>query len=269
MILRRRHLLYALAALAAVPLPASGVVGGGATQQSLGVSVSLDSCGVASTTVVCKLDASFSPIDGARYYTAAVTAPDGSVQDYGDVPSGAASLWVPYTGNGTYTVTVSAWGEKVKDPKPIATDTADTSDGTGNVAPTSTPGNSASGSGSKSSSATGAAPAGHVGTGQPGNSSSGSVPGDVTPTKPTTPAPTGDPGTSDSTTCVPVPATPPPPASTPAPTGGSAPPIPGVSHDDTQSMDASGVLPTGTGTPSCPNPTTTPYGGTCCPTPAG
>ena len=30
--------------------------------------------------------------------------------DFGDVGAGAASFWVPYVGNGTYTVSVSAYG---------------------------------------------------------------------------------------------------------------------------------------------------------------
>ena len=139
--IRRRHLLYVLAALA-VPIPAFAVgVGTGTPQpQPLDVAVSLDECGIASTTVVCKLDATFNSIDGARYYTAAVTGPDGSVVDYGNVSSGATSLWVPYVGDGTYSVTVSAWGEIVKHhkPKPLATDSANTAGA--NHRTTATPG---------------------------------------------------------------------------------------------------------------------------------
>ena len=264
--IRRRHLLYVLAALA-VPLPASAVVSGSDAAPALSVSVALDQCGVASTAVVCKLDASFAPIDGARYYTAAVTGPDGSVVDYGDVPSGAASLWVPYVGNGTYTVTVSAWGAPVKynKPKPIATGTATAGDGGGAVSSTAKPGAATQPSaGAKTTSSAHTVAAGHVGTAPGANSSRRSDSASVTPSKPSAtgtyaPAPT----------CTPVPATPPPPTdpATPPSASGSAG-INGVSPGDAQTLQASGVLPTDTTTPDCPDPVTTPDG-SCCPPPAG
>ena len=123
--IRRRHLLYVLAALA-VPIPAFGIGVGSSAAQPLDVGVTLDQCGIASTTVVCKFDASYNSVAGARYYTASVTGPDGSVVDYGDVSSGGTSLWVPYVGDGTYTVTVSAWGDVSGQhkPKPLATGSA-------------------------------------------------------------------------------------------------------------------------------------------------
>jgi hypothetical protein len=263
--MKRRHLLYLLAALA-VPLPASAVMSSDApAAPSLSVSVSLDSCGVASTTVVCKLDATFAPIEGARYYSAAVTGPDGSVVDYGDVPSGAASLWVPYVGNGTYTVTVSAWGEptKYEKPKPIATDSASAGDGGGAVSRTSTPGNKQSGSDvgkSSSSDSAGTVSADNVGN-APGTGSSSGDSASVD-------------GSSDSVgtyspdeDCTPIPADPPPPSdpATPASDGSG---INGVSAGDAQSLEQSGVLPSDTTTADCPDPQTTPDG-TCCPTPAG
>jgi hypothetical protein len=110
--MRRRTLLYVLLALA-VPLPALALTGGSsAPAPDLRVSASLDSCGTAADQIVCKIDASWNSLPGATRYTARVTSPDGSVTDYGDVGPGGTSFWVPYVGNGTYTVTVAVYGAK-------------------------------------------------------------------------------------------------------------------------------------------------------------
>lgn len=122
---RRRAVILAALALA-VPLPALALTGGSGS--GLAVSASLNGCGVASGSIVCGIDASFSGVPEARYITASVTAPDGSVTDFGTVArgsSGSATLWVPYTGNGTYTVSASAWGvDDSGDPEVIETDEA-------------------------------------------------------------------------------------------------------------------------------------------------
>jgi hypothetical protein len=108
----KRALLYATLALA-VPLPALALEGGSG-DGSLDVQASLAGCAVAEGSIVCTIDTSFSGIEDAEYYTGSVTAPDGSVTDFGMIAEsrggGSASLSVPYTGNGSYTVTVSAWG---------------------------------------------------------------------------------------------------------------------------------------------------------------
>jgi hypothetical protein len=106
---RRRALLYAALALA-VPLPALAITGAQSDAASLDVSAGLDNCGLVADQIVCKIDATWSEIPGADRYSASVTRADGSVVDYGDVGAGSASFWVPYVGNGTYTVEVSAWG---------------------------------------------------------------------------------------------------------------------------------------------------------------
>src|SRR3954453_17785658 len=108
---RQRLLLYvALALLVPVPALAIDQLGGpGSGSTSLDASASLDSCGLFENQIVCKIDASFNEVDGATSYTASVSAPTGAVSDYGTVVAGA-SLWVPYVGNGTYTVEVQAWG---------------------------------------------------------------------------------------------------------------------------------------------------------------
>jgi hypothetical protein len=106
--IRKRVLLYAALALA-VPLPALAI-GSGTDGGSLDVQASLGGCGVGGGAIVCRIDASFTPIDDAEYYIASVTAADGSVTDLGRVEAGGTSVPVPYAGNGTYTVTITAWG---------------------------------------------------------------------------------------------------------------------------------------------------------------
>jgi hypothetical protein len=119
-------MLYAALALA-IPLPALAVTGdeGGS---GLSVEASLAGCGVNGPRIVCEINTSFGSIEGADYYTASVAAPDGSVTDFGQVAGaggGGTSLWVPYVGNGTYSVTVTAWGdEKTGEPEVIDKDRA-------------------------------------------------------------------------------------------------------------------------------------------------
>jgi hypothetical protein len=265
---KRRYLLLALVALT-VPLPALGVSSGDAA--SLSVSASLDQCGVASTSVVCKFDASYNEVPGADYYTASVTGPDGSVVDYGNVPGGATSLWVPYVGNGTYTISISAWGEPTGNnnkPKPIATDSASAG---GTTQSTSAPG--AKDSSSSRTDTSGASSAGAPGQqGQQSSSASSGWANDpsTTTTTPTTTTPSDPPAE----TCVPQ-TDPPPPATTTTPTTTSSttstgPAMSGVSPEAADSMSTSGELPSTTTEQPCPDGTTPKPGpdGPCCPTPA-
>ena len=134
---RRRTLLYAVLALA-VPLPAFALGGGHGGSGGLGLSASLDRCGITGADIVCKIDASWSAVPGATRYTASVTSPDGSVTDYGSVGGSGTSFWVPYTGNGTYSVTVSAWGTPPGVEKPVVV--AKQRAGTGTPAVTSSEG---------------------------------------------------------------------------------------------------------------------------------
>lgn len=107
-----RRLLLVLLALS-VPLPALALEGG-SEPGGLEVQASLEECGIGDGSVVCKINATFSGVEGAEYYTASVTRADGSAQDYGRVAEGegggSAGLWVSYVGAGDYTVTISAWG---------------------------------------------------------------------------------------------------------------------------------------------------------------
>src|SRR5436190_14584456 len=126
---RRRMILYAALALA-VPVLAFALELTGESAPapgSLDASASLDGCGLFEQQIVCKVDVGFNQIAGADRYAASVTAPDGSVADYGDVGAGGAGLWVPYVGDGTYTVTVQAWGKPPKQkakPKLLTSDKA-------------------------------------------------------------------------------------------------------------------------------------------------
>ena len=113
----RRH-LGRRAALGAASVAASlGVllpgVASGQTQPA-GLSVSADVTGChgspAAGTVACDIYVSFSSISGARSYTAEVSRPGGGVQTF-NVGGGSATLPVGYTGNGTYVVTIKAYGD--------------------------------------------------------------------------------------------------------------------------------------------------------------
>jgi hypothetical protein len=108
---RRLALPVALAAVLALfcALPASGA------GRTLSVDPSLGMCGRAGDAVWCRIDARFSGIPGADYYTASVTGPDGAASEWGSVSppagegSGSASIWTPANVGGSYTITVSAW----------------------------------------------------------------------------------------------------------------------------------------------------------------
>lgn len=105
-----RYLLPLLAALV-VPLQAGALGGSGG---GLAVSASLNGCGVAETGISCRVDVSWSGVEGAERYSATATLADGSVIDLGHLGSGegggSASVWLPYAGDGEYSVTVTAWG---------------------------------------------------------------------------------------------------------------------------------------------------------------
>ncbi|HYH60593.1 MAG TPA: hypothetical protein VD766_01885 [Solirubrobacterales bacterium] len=109
----RRIFGLALIALA-VPFPALALDGGGAPDsqgaQTLTVTASLDSCGLAGSQVLCKIDAGWNALEGAETYTVSVTSPNGSVVDQGETSGQGSSVWVAYVGPGTYSVTVTAYG---------------------------------------------------------------------------------------------------------------------------------------------------------------
>jgi hypothetical protein len=110
--MRRKRLLLLVALALAAPVPAFAVslANDGSGAGSLDAQASLDNCGLFENQIVCKIDASYNQVAGATSYTASVSAPNGAVSDYGSVGAGGTSLWVPYAGNGTYTVEIQAWG---------------------------------------------------------------------------------------------------------------------------------------------------------------
>ena len=110
--MRNRTFALALIALA-VPFPALALEGGGAEatgSPGLSVTASLDSCGLAGSQIMCKIDAGWNTLEGAESYTVSVIGADGSVVDYGETMGQGTSVWVPYVGSGTYSVQVTAWG---------------------------------------------------------------------------------------------------------------------------------------------------------------
>ena len=112
----RRRRLAGLACLALLaPFPAIALDGGEDALASIAVDASLQGCGLMDSRIVCTIDASWSAVDGADRYTATVAAPDGSVTDAGEVGAGGTSIWVPYVGDGTYSVRVSAYGDPDED----------------------------------------------------------------------------------------------------------------------------------------------------------
>lgn len=106
---RKRALGLALIALA-VPFPAFAISGGGSAPASLTVTASLDHCGLAESQIICKIDAGWNSVEGADDYAVSVTGADGSVVDYGRTTGQGTSVWVPYSGPGTYSVQITAWG---------------------------------------------------------------------------------------------------------------------------------------------------------------
>ena len=110
--MRKRILGLALIALA-VPFPALALEGGGVQASGspgLSVTASLNSCGLAGSQIMCQIDAGWNSLEGADSYSVSVTSADGSVIDMGETTGQGTSVWVPYVGSGTYSVSVTAWG---------------------------------------------------------------------------------------------------------------------------------------------------------------
>lgn len=241
MIRGRRPLLYALLALA-VPLPALAIGGGEpAGPASLSVSASLGGCGLASTSIMCEIDASWNSLEEADSYTASVTAPDGSVTDFGSVGAGSASVYVPYVGDGTYSVQVTAWGqpeEPGSEPEVIARE---------NSSPEPDPGGDANDGvdpGTLSVKPDGASESSANSAGDPGaDAATPTAPGETTPTDPVEPP-------VDCTT----PVTPEPPAATTTPDPGTTKPEDSADEraQETTSTTEEAAPPPPPADPACP-----------------
>jgi hypothetical protein len=81
-----------------------------ASGEGLAVSASLNGCGLANETIVCRIDASWTAPEGSEYFTISVTRANGSVVDLGQSSGTSRSIFVPYVGPGTYSVQIAAWG---------------------------------------------------------------------------------------------------------------------------------------------------------------
>jgi hypothetical protein len=105
----------AVVAVVAIAI-AIAVLAGTASGGGIRVDASLSGCKPSGGGAVCNIRAAFTGVAGAEYYTASVTRPDGATQGFGRVPAGGASVWPRYTGDGTYTITITAWddGQRVK-----------------------------------------------------------------------------------------------------------------------------------------------------------
>ena len=103
----KRGMLVLCVVVLAVSIPAGTASGG-----SISVQASVGGCEPADEgTVACQIDTTFTGVAGADYYTASVTRPDGVTQSFGTVPAGSASVWPTYSGDGVYTVTITAWDD--------------------------------------------------------------------------------------------------------------------------------------------------------------
>lgn len=99
-------LAVALAVLAALMLqsPEDGIAA-----EAVPVEASLESCGNGKAPT-CEIAVFFEPPADAVAYEATVTAPDGSALLTAPAAPGSATLSVPYVGDGTYVVRVTAFG---------------------------------------------------------------------------------------------------------------------------------------------------------------
>jgi hypothetical protein len=239
--MRRKRLLLYVALALAVPVPALAVGLASSGGGSLDTQASLDSCGLLDQQIICKIDVAYNTVDGADSYTASVTAPTGAVSDFGDVGAGGTSVWVPYVGDGTYTVQVQAWGTP---PSPnekaplIASDKASA----GGQNATDVAGPAAPDEATGLTGATGVR--GATGTTGAAGTTDTRATTDVTGT-------TGDTGTTDVVV-------PPPPPPAPCP-----PPDPSTGATGTTDTTAQGNVPDTTTLPPCTDPAQT---GCCTPT---
>jgi hypothetical protein len=106
---RLRRSVATVAAAAAAGVSPFGFPAAGEGQLGLDVSASLGGCGRSGDGISCRIDVAYGSLPLASHYTAVVARPNGTTQDFGRVPEGDISLPVTYTGDGTYTVTITAW----------------------------------------------------------------------------------------------------------------------------------------------------------------
>jgi hypothetical protein len=106
----RRRITLAATALALVAFPASA---GAAEPEptppvAMPLNVVLGSC---DGHQACEIEVSFDAVSGAQSYEAVIRGPDGNELVSAPAQPGANSYSVPYRGNGTYRVHVTAFGD--------------------------------------------------------------------------------------------------------------------------------------------------------------
>jgi hypothetical protein len=118
---RRRTVLYLAAALVlpgqalalnGTPLPfvSTAPAERSAAPTELAVWATLYSCDGTAPEISCTIGVSYTEIPEAASYTLALIGPEGSTLHQGGVAGGAATVTVPYVGDGTYLARVSAYG---------------------------------------------------------------------------------------------------------------------------------------------------------------
>jgi hypothetical protein len=100
----RLALIASVAAALTLPVTASST-------PSFPVSTGFAGCDAGPNS--CRIDVSFSPVAGAEGYAASAHMPDGGSQSLGSITPGSSTVTVPYRGNGTYVVTITALGRGV------------------------------------------------------------------------------------------------------------------------------------------------------------
>jgi hypothetical protein len=100
----RLALIVTVAAALIVPVTATST-------PTFPVSTSFAGCEDPPTS--CRIEVGFAPVSGAAGYAATAHLPDGASQALGSLAPGTTTVTVPYRGNGTYVVTVTALGRGV------------------------------------------------------------------------------------------------------------------------------------------------------------
>lgn len=100
----RLALIATAAAVLIIPVTASST-------PTFPVSTSFAGCEDPPTT--CRIEVGFAPVSGAADYAATAHLPGGGAQVLGSLTPGTTTLTVPYRGNGTYVVTITALGRGV------------------------------------------------------------------------------------------------------------------------------------------------------------
>lgn len=103
---RSRALLATVAVLAALPGSASAAADE-AVPVPMGVTATLDSCSGHDT---CRIRVDFGAVQDAASYEAVIRGPDGTELVSAPAQAGTNSYAVPFRGNGTYSVQITAFG---------------------------------------------------------------------------------------------------------------------------------------------------------------